>query len=120
MTSIDAAFDQSTTIIGPRLYFGVGSWNPGAARNLPTDVISLTVYRRHGIELFSGSSTTRIRDPWVTTEYSRTTTNGAVDRRLLRLSDLGWSQDEAAEVRMRLIQFEDDWDSPGMEAYDAL
>jgi len=36
----------------------------------------------------------------------------------LRLSDLGWSGEEALETRLRLRSFEDDWDAPGMNAYD--
>ncbi len=39
-------------------------------------------------------------------------------RRLV--SDLGWTQEEAAETSYRLRAFEEDWNSPSMEAYDAL
>jgi len=36
----------------------------------------------------------------------------------LRLSDLGWSGEEALDTRLRLRSFEDDWEAPGMDAYD--
>jgi len=36
------------------------------------------------------------------------------------LQDLGWTQTEALEIRMRLKSFEEDWEFPGMQAYDEL
>ena len=36
----------------------------------------------------------------------------------LRLIDLGWSGEEAQDTRLRLRSFEDDWEAPGMDAYD--
>lgn len=36
------------------------------------------------------------------------------------LQDLGWTQAEVIETRMRLKSFEEDWEFPGMEAYDEL
>ena len=44
----------------------------------------------------------------------------AAGTRQLLISDLGWSQEEALETRMRLRAFEEDWNAPGMEAYDSL
>jgi hypothetical protein len=38
----------------------------------------------------------------------------------LLVADLGWSNEEAKETRARLAALEDDWDAPGMEAYDQL
>jgi hypothetical protein len=38
----------------------------------------------------------------------------------LLVSDLGWTKEEAQETRARLAALEEDWDVPGMEAYDAL
>lgn len=38
----------------------------------------------------------------------------------LLLSDMNISQEEAMEIRMRFRSFEQDWDAPGMEAYDEL
>ena len=32
----------------------------------------------------------------------------------------GWTEREAAETRARMKSFEADWESPGMEAYDAI
>jgi hypothetical protein len=36
------------------------------------------------------------------------------------VAELGWSQAEAAEIRASLLAFEEDWNAPGMEAYDSL
>ena len=36
------------------------------------------------------------------------------------LSDLGWSREEAAQIRASLLSFEEDWSAPGMELYDLL
>lgn len=33
---------------------------------------------------------------------------------------LGWTREQADETRARLKSFEEDWNAPGMEAYDAL
>jgi hypothetical protein len=38
----------------------------------------------------------------------------------LLVSDLSWSAEEASETRARLAALEEDWDAPGMEAYDHL
>jgi len=38
----------------------------------------------------------------------------------LLLADLGWSLEEAQETRARLLSLEEDWEAPGMEAYDNL
>jgi hypothetical protein len=37
-----------------------------------------------------------------------------------RIEQLGWSAVEALETHLRLRNFADDWDAPGMEAYDDL
>jgi hypothetical protein len=39
---------------------------------------------------------------------------------LLLVSNLGWNAEEAKETRARLAALEEDWDAPGMEAYDQL
>jgi len=36
----------------------------------------------------------------------------------LRVADLGWTQEQAADTRARLASFAEDWDAPGMEGYD--
>ena len=36
------------------------------------------------------------------------------------LQDLGWTETEALETRMRLKSFGEDWEFQGMEAYDEL
>jgi hypothetical protein len=38
----------------------------------------------------------------------------------LLVANLGWSAEEAKETRARLAALEEDWDAPGMEAYDHL
>ena len=38
----------------------------------------------------------------------------------LLVSNLGWSSEEAKETRARLAALEEDWEAPGMEAYDHL
>lgn len=38
----------------------------------------------------------------------------------LLISDLGWSEAEAQETYYRLLAFQEDWEAPGMEAYDEL
>lgn len=38
----------------------------------------------------------------------------------LLISDLGWSGAEAKETYYRLMNFKEDWEAPGMEAYDEL
>lgn len=42
------------------------------------------------------------------------------ERPPLRVADLGWSREYAAKIRAQLAAFEEDWDAPGMDAYDAL
>lgn len=36
------------------------------------------------------------------------------------IASLGWTPVETLETHLRLRNFEDDWDYPGMEAYDDL
>jgi hypothetical protein len=38
----------------------------------------------------------------------------------LRVADLGWTQEQAADTRARLASFAEDWEAPGMEGYDEL
>ncbi len=38
----------------------------------------------------------------------------------LRVADLAWTQEQAADTRARLASFAEDWDAPGMEGYDDL
>lgn len=39
---------------------------------------------------------------------------------LPKIEQLGWSAVEALETHLRFRSFADDWDAPGMEAYDDL
>jgi len=36
------------------------------------------------------------------------------------VAGLGWTKEQAGRVRSALATFEDDWNAPGMELYDAL
>jgi hypothetical protein len=36
----------------------------------------------------------------------------------LLIKDLGWTEEQASETYFRLSSFKEDWDAPGMEAYD--
>ncbi len=36
------------------------------------------------------------------------------------IQELGWTEEQTAEIRHRLAAFEEDWDAPGMEIYDDL
>jgi len=49
---------------------------------------------------------------------SSTVTTHMID--LPNIEQLGWSAVEALETHLRLRNFADDWDAPGMEAYDDL
>jgi len=40
--------------------------------------------------------------------------------RLLDIQGLGWSELQALKTRVRLESFAEDWEAPGMEAYDDL
>ena len=69
------------------------------------------------------SSLSSIQDPWLSRDRYEITTRAIYSRtpndRLL-ISDLGWTTDKAAEIYLRLRHFEEDWDAPGMDAYDGL
>jgi hypothetical protein len=109
---------------GPNAFTAVGlvaekAWNPSGEAIMPTDLVALFVQLGRGVGALGASSATRIRDPWITFEHSRTT-NGQTQQDHLLISDLGWSLQEAAEVRLRLLPFEEDWNAPEMDAYDAL
>jgi hypothetical protein len=43
-----------------------------------------------------------------------------LDEGTVNLSDRGIEEAEAANLRARLMAFTEDWESPEMEAYDAL
>ena len=51
------------------------------------------------------------RDPGVT---------GQAPPSVLFIKEIGWSREEALETRARLATFEEDWNAPGMKAYDEL
>jgi len=44
--------------------------------------------------------------------------SSAVSRHLV--SELGWTREQAAQVRAALQVFDQDWNAPGMEEYDKL
>ena len=43
-----------------------------------------------------------------------------IERQQKKVESLGWTKDEAAEVRARLGAFAEDWDRPDMDVYDDL
>ena len=94
-------------------------WTTSQVQIPLTTLSALLMHHGKGVSIFSTSSASRIRDPWITTERSRTTSNGTTAQPLFT-SALGWTLEEAAEVRLRLLPFEEDWNAPGMDVYDAL
>jgi hypothetical protein len=91
-----------------------------AMTELSTSWIGLFVSRHAASAAWTGSSMTSIMDPLSESNRNRTTTRRLEPRNPLLIRDLGWSRREAAEIRRRLLPFEDDWNAPGMDAYDAL
>ena len=65
------------------------------------------------------SSTAVFTEAWKSSRTVDVTTSGVIPGGR-RLSELGWSLEEALETRMRLRTFEEDWSAPGMDAYDEL
>jgi hypothetical protein len=41
-----------------------------------------------------------------------------VTHRTLTIADLGWTEEQAAEIRAQLASFAEDWDDPAMDIYD--
>ncbi|MEA1051625.1 hypothetical protein U5801_17705 [Lamprobacter modestohalophilus] len=48
------------------------------------------------------------------------TTISSLSGSLLEIKELGWSELQALKTRVRLESFAEDWEAPGMEAYDEL
>jgi len=65
------------------------------------------------------SSVTGSDRVWVSDEHEEVSTTVA-SQKALWVSDLGWSETEASETRGRFRSFEEDWEAPGMEAYDEM
>jgi hypothetical protein len=51
---------------------------------------------------------------------SKTPSETACSAHALLVRDLGWTEGDAADTYRRLRPFEEDWDAPGMDAYDEL
>jgi hypothetical protein len=120
MTSVATTSVNGVSVFPPPARIGEESCGASREPIEPTDVVALFVHMAKGVGALAVSSVTRIRDPWITFEHTRTTTNGQTVHHHLLISSLGWSDQEAAEIRLRLLPFEDDWNAPGMELYDAL
>jgi hypothetical protein len=43
-----------------------------------------------------------------------------LESRQILVSDLGWTREQAAQIRASLQAFDEDWNYPGMEEYDRL
>lgn len=73
--------------------------------------------------IFRKTSLSSIPDPWSWRGQHEITMH-PIDRKspsaCLLVSELGWSTEKAAEIYLRLRHFEEDWDAPGMDAYDGL
>ncbi len=114
-----------------RLSLAVGSESAGSALQWIHDQIATPPWRSNVIALLrqyptnqatqiDKSTLSSIRDPWIQDYgYAVATFRPRIQGGLL-VSDLGWSLEKAAETRLRLQHFEEDWDAPGMAAYDAL
>src|SRR5215218_4821662 len=68
----------------------------------------------------SKSTLTSIDDPWSPHGVIGGGAYPFESRRRLLISDLGCTPEKAAEIYMRLRHFEEDWNAPGMDAYDDL
>lgn len=82
-----------------------------------TDGVALFAYRRRAAGASPASSSTTEDKAWHLLSTSRSTSWQPSVRRPLLVADLGWSKEKAARVRKRLIDFEDAWNDPGMDAY---
>lgn len=91
-----------------------GDWNEDFAPDCPWQ--SLAPVRGTALVLSSVSS---MRDEWAV-DLSQEAATGEWRGARRVLADLGWTEAEALETRMRLKSFEEDWNAPGMEAYDRL
>lgn len=88
-------------------------------RALPVDLSKLLSILRGSSWLTVTSSVNGSDAARVMEERSEVKTTGG-PRQALLVSALGWSREEAQETYLRLRSFEEDWDAPGMEAYDDL
>ena len=84
-----------------------------------TDIIALLGLYGLGPLMCGTASTTALREVWEPMVLFEVRTAPSTARSPA-VATLGWSMEEVIETRMRLRVFEEDWDAPGMEAYDAL
>jgi hypothetical protein len=85
-----------------------------------TDLLALLQHYGKGAPLrITVSSTHAFTETFVSLKKFDVTTSGAISGGR-PLTELGWSLEQALETRMRLRTFEEDWNVPGMEAYDDL
>ena len=97
-----------------------GNWREDYLEsNMPvTDLVALWRYFGAGSP-WRVSSATAVVQAWEPVRVFDVTTSGAAEKGLL-IRNLGWTLEAAMETRMRLRAFEEDWNAPGMEAYDEL
>jgi len=79
----------------------------------------LQQYRAGMPQRLTVSSARAFTTAWQSPSLFEVTTSPAVSRGR-PVAELGWSPEEALETRMRLRTFAEDWDAPGMNAYDDL
>ena len=92
-------------------------WNPSQYYNIPQLPGSAATI------VFNVEQIKRCNPPEIETYW--TSVSAAFEPTLdekgqLFISDLGWTKLEALQIRLQLKSFEDDWNAPGMEAYDKL
>ncbi len=90
---------------------------------IQTDMVHLAALRQRRFGGIGASSVTNLVDPWHIREHHDASTRAreAREARLpLVVRRLGWSAEQAADTYYRLRPFADEWDAPGMDAYDAL
>ena len=71
----------------------------------------------HLVDLLPDNALDEATRALVSLQYAAPPTNQQPPARL-RVADLGWTQEQAADTRARLASFTEDWDTPGMEGYD--
>ncbi|GAH80460.1 unnamed protein product [marine sediment metagenome] len=58
-------------------------------------------------------------DGWIIDKCTEVKTSPEIKKPLF-ISDLGWTREQALETYLRFRTFKEDWEAPGMEAYDEL
>jgi hypothetical protein len=75
---------------------------------LESKTVPYSAYQSHGVcfGYINGTSATNVHT--------------LMANRAISITQLGWSPIDALETHLKLRHFAEDWDAPGMEAYDEL